>query len=138
MAIVVRENSTKWARNGSSAGPSYKEGTDSPRRAWEGAAIAGEPNYGLGVNQAVANGSFSKGVRKSGQARYDTAINEKGISRFTQAMALPSSKTRYEAGFGPFAAKMRSVDLPPKQPKGLNLERVRLVNDAMIAQKLAA
>ena len=131
----VRENPDKWARNSSTAGQSYKEGTETPRRQWLEATLEGEDNYNLAIAQAVANGRYGKGVQKSGQPRYAAAITEKGISRFTQGVLIPSAKARYQAGFKPFAAVLEALTLPPKQPKGQNLERVRIVSEALIAEK---
>ena len=135
MPLIVRENPDKWARNVAASGPSYKEGTANPHEDWEPAAKAGEDLFGVAMGQAITNRSREKGIERAGQARYDTATLEKGIVRFAAAGNVPSNKARYKANFGRFAAALRSVDLPPKQPKGQNLERVAAVNDAMIAEK---
>ena len=132
---AVRENPEKWARNSASAGPSYKEGTASPRRPWEASAIEGEGNYEAGVTAAIADKRFSAGIQKAGQARYDSGVREKGLSRYTQAVVLKSSQDRYKTGFDPYADAIRQVDLPPRQPKGQNIGRVRAIQDALIARK---
>ena len=132
---AVRENENKWARNSGTAGPSYLEGAKNPRRPWEESAIEGEANYETGIQAAIAQKRFSAGIKKSGQKRYDEGITEKGVVRYRQAVALPSSKARYKTGFDPFADAIRAVDLPPRQPKGQNIERVRAIQDALIAEK---
>jgi len=131
----VRENPEKWARNSSQAGVSYKEGTDNPRRQWEEAALDGEGNFEVGITQAISNKRYSKGITKAGQEAYKAAIAEKGVSRFTQGVVTPSAKARYKSGFAPYVTALEALTLPPRQPKGQNIERVRLVNDAMIAEK---
>ena len=132
---AVRENPEKWARNSASAGPSYKEGALNPRREWESSAIEAEGLYESGISAAIADKRFGKGIQRAGQAKYDLGIKEKGVTRFTQSVVLPSSKSNYKKGFDPFADAIRAVTLPPRQPKGQNLERVRVIQDALIAEK---
>ena len=132
---AVRENPDKWARNSGTAGPSYLEGANNPRRPWEEAAVEGEANFAASMQLVIAEGRRAKGIIKSGQRRYDEGIKEKGVVRYRQAVALPSSKARYKTGFDPFADAIRAVTLPPRQPKGQNIERVRVIQDALIAEK---
>lgn len=132
---AVRENPDKWARNSGTAGPSFLEGTANPRRPWEESAIAGEANFATSMGVVISEERRAKGIAKSGQRRYDEGIKEKGVLRYRQAVALPSSKARYKTGFDPFADAIRAVDLPPRQPKGQNIERVRVIQDALIAEK---
>jgi len=132
---AVRENPDKWARNSGLAGPSYLEGTANPRRPWEESAIEGEANFNASMQSVLADERRAKGIAKSGQLRYDAGIKEKGVTRYRQAVALPSSKARYKTGFDPFADAIRAVSLPPRQPKGQNIERVRAIQDALIAKK---
>ena len=132
---AVRRNPKKWARNAGNAGPSYKEGTDNPRRPWEESAVEGEANFAAVMPLVVSEARRQKGIERVGQQKYNTGVKEKGITRFTQSVALPSSMSNYDKGFEPFADAIEAVDLPPKGPKGQNLERVRVIQDALIAEK---
>ena len=132
---AVRENPEKWARNSASAGPSYKEGALNPRREWESSAVEAEGLYESGITAAIADKRFSKGIEKVGNVKYEQGIKEKGVQRYTQTVVLPSSKAAYKKGFDPFADAIRGVDLPPRGPKGQNLERVRAIQDALMAEK---
>lgn len=131
----VRRNAQKWARNSQTAGQSYIEGVEDPKREWEPAAIEGEELFGSVMQSVITNRSREKGIQRVGQKKYDTGVREKGLTRFRQAVGLPSSLSNYNAGFEPFAKAIETVELPPKQPKGQNLSRVQAIQDALIAEK---
>ena len=77
----------KFASRASVAGPDYERGASNPRRAWAQAALAAEPNYGAGVQAAIAKGRYGKGVAKAGDAKFLRGVKEKGVARFPSGVA---------------------------------------------------
>ena len=137
MPIKVRHNPKKWARNAGNAGPSYKEGTDNPKRPWLESAVDGEANFAAVMPVVVSEERRRKGIEKVGQRKYDFGVDKKGLPRYLQGVGLKESEDNYDVGFKPFADEISRLDLPPKQPAGQHLGRVRVIQDALIAKKAA-
>lgn len=131
----VRLNARKWATRSAAAGGDYDSGVRNPRRSQSAAAIASEPNYEAGINEAIGRKAYSKGLQKSGDAKWMKGATEKGRARFQQGVSV--SETEYQAGFEPFASALRSVTLQPRGPKGQNYGRVQQVGDALRQAKLS-
>ena len=109
----------------------YEDGVKNPKKDWEGATIAAEGNFEAGVQKAVANKSFGKGVKKAGKAKYLKGVVEKGVSRWPVGVAL--SEDAYAEGFGPFRDIIERVQLPARfarrDPR--NLLRVAAISKAL-------
>ena len=127
------QSSDKWSRRASVAGEDYLFGVRSPRQAWDTAAAAAEPNYKAAVVAAANAGRFGKGVRKAGNAKWQTGAITKGPTRFSEGVAL--AKPAWEAGFAPYQRVIETISLPARGPKGspANLQRVTLVSAALRA-----
>ncbi len=129
----VRFDPQKYSRNAGNAAGDYAAGAANPRRPWATSAAAAKDNFAAGINTAIAEDRFTKGVNKAGDAKWNKGIAEKGRTRYQQGVSLASAE--WSAGFQPFATALGSLNLGPRGPKGTNLDRVRLVNETMIATK---
>lgn len=139
MSIAVKDIgtvTTKWSQRAQAAGADYKNGVTNPRNDWAANTAAASDSWGQGVSQAVANGRFSKGVAKAGNAKWQAGAVNKGAVRYPQGVAAGS--TNYNAGFGPFLQTISGLTLPPRGPKGSpnNYQRVSAVGDALHRQKI--
>ena len=122
-------NAQKWATRAAAAGGEYASGAASPRRSWQASAAASKDNYAAGVNTAISEGRYEKGISKAGDAKWNKGIQEKGRARYQQGVGI--AQAEYQAGYAPYAAKLGSVTLPPRGPKGTNYGRVQAVGEAL-------
>jgi hypothetical protein len=133
----VRAGSGKrWVDRASIASEEYKSGVQNPRGDWATNAAAAADNQALGVQQAIADKRYEKGIQKAGTARWRDKALSKGASRFVQG--VQTSQADYEKGVKPYLDTIESTTLPPKYPKGdpRNLARVEALNKALRAKKL--
>ena len=126
----------KWTRVTPGRTEDYKLGIQSPRRDWEAETIAAAPNWKAGVDAAAAKELFPKGVREAGTAKWKDRSLKKGPGRFAEGVYIAGPD--YEKGFARYHSAIAAVDLGPRFPRRdpRNLERVRRVVDALVAEKV--
>lgn len=126
----------KWGRVTPQRSQDYQNGVNNPRRSWQAAAGASGEAYSAGVQKAVSNGSFAKGVQAVSDAQFKQLTLAKGPTRFAEGVAV--SKDRYAQGFAPYASVIQGLSLPPRGPKGdpRNIERVRVIAQALNAARV--
>ena len=119
--------SEKWARQSAVSEPSYIEGIENPRADWEAQTLAAEGSFERGIQQAISNKSFGKGVKAAGTSKWQENARNKGPRRWSEGISF--AKDAYELGFAPFRAILERLQLPPRGPKGdpANIRRVALV-----------
>jgi hypothetical protein len=133
----VRAGSGKrWSDRASIASDEYKSGVQNPRGDWATNAAAAADNQALGIQQAISEKRYEKGIQKAGTAKWRDKALSKGASRFVQGVQV--SQGDYEKGVKPYLDTIESTTLPPKYPKGdpRNLARVEALNKALRAKKL--
>jgi len=128
----------KWVRRAGQAGPDYARGVQNPRTSWAEATSAAADAHAAGVQQAISEGRFEKGVSKAGNAKWQRKATSIGAQRYGPGVA--AAKSDYETGFSPYAAVIQGVTLPPRGPKGdpRNYERVKQIGDALHGAKTGA
>jgi len=129
--------SLKWTRQSAAAQPEYEFGVQNPRRSWAKATAEAEGAYQAGVQKAISEKRFGKGVKKAGDTKWQKNTLEKGPARWTQGIQL--SEDSYQTGFAPYRETLKSLTLPPRGPKGdpANINRVALVAKALHEKKLS-
>ena len=127
----------KWTRVASGAAVEYTEGVKNPRKDWKAETLKAASNYDSGVQRAIQNKSFEKGVNKSGTDEWQRGALEKGSARYGQGVSL--AKDKYVRNFAPFHDVIANTTLPARGPKGdpKNIERVRVLADALHKRKLS-
>lgn len=128
----------KWTRVTPGRTSDYKLGIQNPKRDWEEEALAAKENWKSGIDAAAAKDLFAKGIKKAGTAKWRDKALKKGPGRFAEGVYLAGPD--YEKGFAPFHAAIERVDLGPRFPRRdpRNLERVKRIVDALIAEKIGA
>lgn len=128
----------KWTRVTPGRTEDYKLGVQNPKRDWEQETLAAAGNWKLGVDAAAAKGLFPKGVTKAGSKKWQEKSLAKGPGRFAEGVYIAGPD--YEKGFAPYREAISRVDLGPKFPRRdpRNLERVKRVVDALVAEKVGA
>lgn len=131
----LNEIAAKWATVTPQRSTEYRKGIEAPRVDWMEATAAAADNYANGVQEAVAEGRFAKGVANAGTDKWRRGALEKGVSRWGPGVQLAQSD--YQRGFAPYREAIASLTLPPRfarrDPR--NIARVQAVVDAMIATK---
>lgn len=126
----------KWTRVTPGRTEDYKLGIQNPKRDWADETAAAEENWKAGIDAAANKGLFGKGVVKAGSKKWQEKALKKGPGRFAEGVYIAGPD--YETGFKPFRDAIERVDLGPKFPRRdpRNLDRVKRVVDALIAEKL--
>jgi hypothetical protein len=124
-------SANKWAERAGVAANDYKAGVQSPRRDWATATAEAADAQAAGVQQAISEGRFQKGVTDAGTGKWQQKAIAVGAVRFGPGVA--AAKADYEAGFTPYAQVIQSVTLPPRGPKGdpRNYERTQMIGEAL-------
>lgn len=125
------EIKAKWERVTPGRLEDYRLGVTSPRESWEQKTKAAEGNFEMGIQQAIAEKRFGKGVAAAGDPKWQKGALEKGTVRWPAGVA--GAGEDYMRGFAPIHQAISSVNLPPRGPKGdpRNLERVKAMNLAV-------
>ncbi|HUU41973.1 MAG TPA: hypothetical protein VMW42_13640 [Desulfatiglandales bacterium] len=128
----------KWTRVTPGRVEDYKLGIANPKRDWAEEAEAGKENWKAGIDAAAAKGLFSKGIARAGTKKWKEKALKKGPSRFAEGVYIAGDD--YKTGFAPFREAIAKTDLGPRFPKRdpRNLDRVRRIVDALVAEKVGA
>lgn len=126
----------KWARVTPQRAEDYRQGVMNPRVSWSVATAAASDRYKAGIQEAIQQDRFAKGVKAAGDARWQQRATEVGPQRFSEGVA--TSEARYEEGFKPYAEVIANTTLPPRFAKGdpRNLDRVRVMSQALRKKKV--
>ena len=126
----------KWTRVTPGRREDYVLGIKNPKRDWEAETVAAEENWGQGVEAARSLGLFGKGVKKAGTEKWQKKALSVGPGRFAEGVYIAGPD--YEKGFAPYREVIAATDLGPRFPRRdpRNLDRVKRVVDALVAQKL--
>lgn len=127
----------KFASRGGAAGADYSAGVQQPRVPWAQATTAAVNNYAAGVQQAIGNGSFQKGVAAAGDEKWSRKATGVGAQRY--GPGVQAAQPDYAKGVAPYLDTLRNLNLPPRAPKGdpSNVQRVAAIATALRARKLA-
>ena len=98
--------------------------------------MAAEANHTAGVQAAIANKSFAKGVGATPDEKWMSKSLSKGAARF--GPGAQEAEADYQRGFEPFRQVIEGTTLPPRGPKGdpKNYARVIAMGTALRNKKL--
>ena len=125
----------KWSRVTPARATDYKAGVSAPKKNWQEQTLAAKDAQAAGIQEALSEDRFSKGVSKAGNAKWQRKAAGVGAARF--GPGVQAARPDYEAGFGPYASVIAGVTLPPRGAKGdpRNYERVKAIGDALHSAK---
>jgi hypothetical protein len=137
MAKVRSNVAKKWGSNTTASTEFYTDGVRNPRTPWAAATTAAAANQAAGVQKAISEKRFEKGVAKAGDSKWQSGAIEKGSARFAQG--VQAGQSEYEKNVQPFLQTIESTTLPPRYPKGdpRNILRVTAIADALRKKKLS-
>lgn len=139
MAIQIKSADAaakKYATRGAAAGQDYANGVANPRQDWAQATSASAQTWGAGVQQAMSNGSFAKGVNAAGTAKWQRKATGVGVTRY--GPGVQAAQADYQNGVAPYLQVLANLNLPPRNPKGDpgNIQRVAMIAQALRTKKL--
>lgn len=139
MAIRIKDVQSianKFVQRAQGASNDYASGVQGAGQDWQTNALAAEGNYEAGVQQALADKRYGKGVSDAGAAKYVDNATKLGPQRFQTGVA--QAQGAYAKGAGKHLDMMRNLNLPPRGPKGSpqNQQRAQAVAAANRALKL--
>lgn len=126
----------KWATVTPGRAQDYALGVEAPRVDWATAAAEAEAAQHAGVQAAIANRSFAKGIARVGTGKWKRGCLTKGVQRWGPGVQL--AQEDYKAGFAPYRDIIANLNLPPRGPRGdpKNIERVRVIAEALHKHKM--
>ena len=121
----------KWQKGVRAGGPNYLAGINNPKRDWSTATAAAVNAWEQGVQRAVTDGHYRRGVTKAGvDAKWKTNSIEKGAPHWTASVNTASVQAAYKAGlarlYTMLAAGEAAIAGHPRGDITANLERARL------------
>jgi hypothetical protein len=136
MAIRIKDTGSlakKFVQRASAAGPDYTSGVQAAGADWESKTRASADAYAQGTQQAIVDGRFLKGVADAGQAKFVQRASTLGAQRYPTGVA--ASEGDWAKGAQPYLDALKSMDLPPRGPKGD--PRNQVISNA-VSSRLAA
>ena len=127
----------KYSTRGGAAAQDYSDGVKSPRTPWAAATTAAASSYAQGVQAAIGNGSFTKGVAAAGDEKWSRKATSVGAQRY--APGVQAAAPDFAKGVAPFIDTLRNLTLPPRGPKGDpgNINRVQAIATALRQKKIS-
>ncbi len=126
----------KFVKRASAAGGDYKDGVMNPRRPQVESAIAAQDAWAAGVQAAVTDKRFAKGLTRAGNAKWQDRASNVGAQRYPQG--VQAAQPAFTAHFAPYLAALAALNLPQRYPRGdpRNNDRVNAVTTALHAKKM--
>jgi len=126
---------SKWKNRAAMSEPEYRKGVGRAKD-WQGKTQAAETRYEQGVQAAISDKRFGKGVADTSTEEWRAKATAKGAPRWAPGVA--AAEGDFRSGMSENLATIQSVTLPERGPAGSagNYERVRAVGEALHKQKV--
>lgn len=127
-AIRIRDTATlakKFVQRAGAASNEYTEGVKAAGQDWETGARNGADNYRIAVTQAANEGRFEKGIAAAGAAKFVAKASTLGPQRFQTGVS--AAEGDWARGSQPYLDSLKSMELPPRRPRGQNADRANAV-----------
>lgn len=127
------EIAKKWARVVPTRQTDFESGVSDPDVDWAAGAAAASKTYADGVQDAIADDRFGKGVKKAGNDKWRRKAVDVGVGRW--APGVRAAEGDFESGFAKYVGVIESTmaKLPPRGPRGApgNNERQATMSRAL-------
>lgn len=139
MAIRIKDTGTlakKFVRNASAAAGDYKDGVAQSGQDWQTNTAGSGDNWAAGVQQAIGDGRFVRGVQDAGAAKFVQRATTLGAQRYPTGVG--AAEGEWAKNTQPALDVLKSLNLPPRRPKGDpgNQARANAVAVALRAMKV--
>ena len=133
----VEKTVNKWKDVTPGRASYYEEEASVAGSEWEKNTKAAEGTYKTAVAAANIGKRFSGGVSRVGGAKYERKVKDVGVSRF--GPGIEAAEEDYRTGVEWVLAKIATIDLPARRPRGDpgNKARVGKIMDELHKARLA-
>jgi len=117
-AIRIKDTGTlaqKFVTRASAAATDYRDGVATAGGDWETNTKNSESSYEAGVQEAIGQKRFGKGVSAAGGSKYQENAVKLGGVRY--APGVQNAQGAWQKGVGPYLEKLKGLSLPPKGPR---------------------
>lgn len=117
----------KFVQRATAAAPDYKTGVEASGQDWQTNTAASGENYQNGVQQAIADKRFERGVAAAGAGKFVQRASTLGAQRFPTGVG--AAEADFAKGAAPYLDALKSMNLPPRRAKGdpANYQRAQAV-----------
>ncbi len=131
------EIAQKWATVTPQRSADYLAGVQKPKKDWATNTAAAEEAYNEGVQAAIVQGRFGRGVKNAGTPKWQRKSVEVGANRW--GPGVRAAQSDYEQGFAPYRDVIERTTLPPRFARGdpRNYDRSIAMGTALHAARLA-
>lgn len=121
----------KFARRASAATDDYAKGVLTTEKDWASNTAAAEGSFEVGVQEAISDKRFGKGVKAAGTDKWRRGAAGKGAERY--APGVRDALAAYQAGVAPYLDELSRLSLKPRGPRGSeqNYQRSKDVGQAL-------
>ena len=132
----LEEIKKKWSEVTPGRAPYYEAGVRAPREDWASRTAAAQDAWQQGVQEAITQGRFAKGVKRAGTEKWQRKALAVGVRRWPEGVRAAADD--YAAGFAPYREVLERLTLPERRAKGdpANIDRVRKIAEALHKKKL--
>src|SRR5436309_1379328 len=99
----------KFVQRAQGAGKDFSDGVAAAGPDWQANALAGEGNFEAGVQQAIADKRYGKGITAAGSQKYVQNATTLGPQRYATGVAQAAGA--YQKGVEPHLQAMRALSL---------------------------
>lgn len=100
--ITVQEAAQRLGQAGFANADRYQRGASGKGSKWAQRAGAAGANYQEGIQRALSEKKFDKGIAAAGPSAYDSGVSTKGVQNWAPGMQLGADKyARKTAKFAP-------------------------------------
>lgn len=127
---------TKFATRAGAAANDYKDGVAQAGADWEANTRAAEGNYEAGIQEAISQKRFGKGVGAAGAQKFVKRAADMGALRY--GPGVQAAKDEWAKNTQPYLDHLKSLNLPAKGPRRSpqNMQRAAVVAQALGALKV--
>lgn len=119
MAIRIKDTGTlakKFVQRAGAAAGDYKAGVEAAGSDWQANTAAASDNYAAGVQEAIGQGRFRRGVEAAGPGKYTQRAATLGAQRYPTGVG--AAEGDWAKGAQPYLQALANMSLPPRRPKG--------------------
>mgnify|MGYP003394326613 CR=1 FL=1 len=126
----------KWSQVTPTRSEFYKQGVTNPKNDWASNTENALTAWQQGIQNAMTNGSFVKGVVAAGTAKWKNQTINLGVPRWGQGVQVAGPA--YQAGFSKYRDVIANTTLPPRGAKGSpqNAQRSQAMAAALHSAKV--
>jgi hypothetical protein len=121
----------KWTEVTPARAGDFETGVKTPKRDWAANTAAAESAYEEGVQSAISDKRFGRGVKTAGSEKWSRKTLAVGVSRWPTGVRAASED--YAKGFGPYHDVIERTTLPPRFGRGdpRNYQRSEVMGTAL-------